>query len=237
MTPYIRLPLETTFNTRDLGGLPTSDGKVVQWQKIYRSDDISFLSRNDIARFQQLGIQTVIDLRSDDELAKTGYQLNGQTGIAVHHLPLVTDLPIADITQELVSDLSLGDFYVQLLETSKPAIKQIFEVIASAEEQAVLFHCSAGKDRTGVIAALLLSLLHVDQGGIIANYEITYAFLKQNSRLMDSSPYRHLMYSKGEYMAHMLNHLTRHYKNAETYLADCGIENNTFTALRQRYLA
>ncbi|HCM90026.1 MULTISPECIES: tyrosine-protein phosphatase [Vagococcus] len=229
-----RLVLDTTFNTRELGGIPLNNQQVVKWQQLLRSDDVSFLSEVDIASIKKYGINTVIDLRTEQERRETGYTLTEDKEIVKHYISLMISDNVMDITQA-ETEMTLGSFYCKLLDESKEQFKEIFEVFASDESKGVLFHCAAGKDRTGVVAALMLNLLGANEADIIANYEVTYSYLSANPKFEAPDMYRHLINSDREHMIIFLDKLNKEYGNAEEYLKNCGVSVEKINNLKEKY--
>lgn len=235
---FNRLPLEASFNTREHGGYATATKGITNWKTFLRSDDISLLTTEDIDFLINYGLTTVIDLRSIEERQRTDYVLNHEEAIQVYHLPLGSEngaqpsMPVLDPSQQL------GLFYVACLENSQTAIKEIIEVMAN-NEGVTLFHCMAGKDRTGVISALLLNFSEVSKADILAHYEITYGHISQNP-LVAQGLLGHedfpidLLYSKADYMATMLNHLEEKYGNAENYFKTIEISDETLEKLKTK---
>lgn len=89
------------------------------------------------------------------------------------------------------TNMTLGSFYCQLLDEAQEQFKLIFSVLADQSDKGFLFHCAAGKDRTGVVAALLLNLLGAQDADIIANYEVTYSFISSNADLAVAEAHKH----------------------------------------------
>ncbi len=174
MTNYIRLPLKNAYNVRDLGGYPC-DGGVTGWRAFIRADGLERLDETDILFLREYGVKTVIDLRSDDEL-KTAPDPEGLRAFTDYfNIPLIPGAA-ADITKHVPNTPSgfLSEFYLLIFKNGHGALHTVMEAIAGAREGGILFHCAAGKDRTGIIAALLLGLAGVAQADILSNYEITY---------------------------------------------------------------
>lgn len=161
------------FNFRDLGGYPTADGRVTKWRRLYRSDDLSRLVAADHAGLVALGIRTVIDLRRPDELARHG-ALPSIDSIDYHHLHVVHppwEPRSFDTTEE--RQAYLVERYAEMAVCGGSAIGAALRLIADADRAPLVFHCLAGKDRTGIVAALTLSLLGVDDSTIGADYELS----------------------------------------------------------------
>lgn len=229
-----RLDLETTYNTRELGGIPLGDKKQVKWNKVLRSDDISNLSPSDIHQLKEYGITTVIDLRTEEEREKTGYILSDNEEFEKHYISLMITENVMNI-MESETDISLIDFYCHLLEDGKSAFKEIFSVFADQQKTGVLFHCAGGKDRTGVVAALLLNLLGAKDGDIIANYEVTYSYLFSDIPVETSHIPQQLANSDRENMVAFLKQLKKDYGNSQIYLLACGLTEAQLDKIKELY--
>jgi protein-tyrosine phosphatase len=165
MAPRHESPLDGAFNFRDLGGLPAPGGRTVARGKLFRSDTLQALSARDVALLRdQIGLRVVVDLRLAHEVNDEGRgPLAAEAAIGYVHAPLGM-ASTAGIAPEQV----LEALYLQCL--ASPSTLQAVEHIAAHAGQATLFHCAAGKDRTGVVAAMVLSLLGVDDEVIVADY-------------------------------------------------------------------
>lgn len=233
MTNFIRLPLEGSFNTRELGGYPVTKG-VTHFQKFLRSDSLSDLTKQDITFLENYGVRTIVDLRSDAEVIEAPSLQSDK--IQNLHLPLVTG-NVADATRDITKemDYSMGSFYVDCLKRYPESLVNIFEAFAESDG-CVLFHCAAGKDRTGIVAALLLELAGVSQADIIANYQITYTYLKSNPNFVQahgSYPVE-MTYSLPGYIEAALAYVHSYHGSAENYLLSFGVSQAVLTELRDR---
>jgi protein-tyrosine phosphatase len=169
-----RVPLDGPLNFRDLGGYRTQNGQRLRQAMIYRSDDLAQLARDDIARLTPLGLRTVIDLRSDEEVKRRGYFPVDRYPHQVdyYHLPLVED--VIGVRGVGVDDQAyLDSRYQYLLDRGSSAIAQAFHIFACPQRYPLVFHCVAGKDRTGVLSALLLAMLGVPDATIASDYQLT----------------------------------------------------------------
>ncbi|MFI6262689.1 tyrosine-protein phosphatase [Micromonospora sp. NPDC051006] len=166
------IAFEHLYNFRDLGGYRTGDGREVHWGLIYRSDSLGKLAGADLARFRALGVRTVIDLRYPWEIAARGRapELDGLAwhNLSVEHRPYDQ----ATIDPRLDPWRYLADRYAEVAADGVPELRRALEVIAAADGPLV-FHCASGKDRTGLLAALLLALLGVDDDQIAADFALT----------------------------------------------------------------
>lgn len=168
-----RVPLDGPVNFRDLGGYGTGGGQAVRWRKVYRADGLESMTERDALTVRHgLGVGTVIDLRTEREIELIGVGPMGD--VDRHHFSII------DETQEAWHRaLDEGDIvtqYLVMLDSSGPKFVDALRVIAAADH-AVVFHCAAGKDRTGLLAALLLSVLGVDRQQISHDYGLTTAVL------------------------------------------------------------
>jgi protein-tyrosine phosphatase len=161
------------FNVRDLGGLPTVDGRVVRRGQVYRADGVHRLQGEDLTAAVALGLRTVIDLRTDEEVARGRFP-HEQYPVAFHHLPVLRRIWSDD---DLVAGGSAAEFlrdrYLDMLVHGGDSIARAVELVA--EGAPALFHCAAGKDRTGVVAAVILGLLDVSHDEIAADYHASAA--------------------------------------------------------------
>lgn len=231
---FIRLPLQGASNVRDLGGICTRDNKITKFHTFIRGNKLSNLTEKDNELLKKYGITDIIDLRgkysiqnnfiSDDNINKKYFTL--------HHIPL-SNKEIDDFINENLNSVNFdyGDGYILLLK-NKEKIREIFKVLVNSDG-GVLFHCTAGKDRTGVISALILSICGVDENDIIANYEVTYTYV-QNEDFLEKYQ-KHFRYSKEQYMKTFLDKLKEKYGTSENYLLDCGITEEEINKLKNKF--
>jgi protein tyrosine/serine phosphatase len=167
------IDLAGCFNFRDLGGYPAADGRRIAWRRLFRSDGLHLLTLEDVARLcDELDLRDVVDLRSPAEVEQDGRGLLEQSAVRIHHLPLFDGDPRVERDRSVEAQMTLADRYLGLLEIAQQPIAATIEVVAAAEGAAV-YHCAAGKDRTGVISAILLAALGVAPEVIVADYALT----------------------------------------------------------------
>lgn len=235
MTNMIRLPLKNAYNVRDLGGYATHDDKVTRWKSFLRSDALSHIDETDSRLLHDYGIKTILDLRSPEEVQRSPNNLSYLNDVDYFNVALMGDV-LDDKTWELESleDISVGKFYIDLLK-KKNLIRSALEVIADAREGGVLFHCHAGKDRTGIVAMLLLGLAGVYNQDIIANYQITFTNLNQNN-FFDGDKHINtpLVESHPDNMITALQYLEEQYQGVEGYLEDTGLSGRMLTSIKNR---
>lgn len=163
---------ERLHNFRDLGGYRTRDGHTVRWGRLYRSDSLAKLQGADWDRFLGLGVRTVIDLRYPWEIDAKG-RVPEAAGLAyvnlsVEHRPYDQ----AEIDPDLDPWRFLADRYMEVALDGAEELRQALDVIAS-EDAPQVFHCASGKDRTGLLAGLVLALLGVDEDDIAVDFALT----------------------------------------------------------------
>ena len=158
MTTTRRLDWATLVNARDLGGYPTTDGGAIRWGALVRSDSLSSLTPSGQDALVAYGIRTVIDLRMPDETASSPnpFAVAGDHGVAYHNRSFID--PAAE---PATFAATLAEDYQSMLARFGPQIAAVVTTVAGAGEGGVLVHCAAGKDRTGLIVALLLGALEV----------------------------------------------------------------------------
>jgi protein-tyrosine phosphatase len=168
--PQRLISLSGPVNFRDLGGYDTVDGRRVRWRRLFRSDSLSPVTAADARLLtEELGLLAVVDLRTSRELEREGRGGLADVALHYHHVPLVDD-----VGNDAEWDGSLHDVYARLLARSAGRIAAALEGIASeVADHPTVFHCTAGKDRTGLVAALVLALLGVSDDNIVADYVLT----------------------------------------------------------------
>lgn len=162
--------LEGTPNFRDLGGLTTIDGRVTRHGVLFRSSAFEELSSRDVRLLiDDIGLRTVIDLRSADDRETSQPLLD--TGVRYINLPISRGGPTTSLERPMAADgrVDMPRIYRMYIEVSTPAIREIISELTSGATPAV-FHCAAGKDRTGVVAAILLSAVGVTHDAVIADF-------------------------------------------------------------------
>jgi len=169
------VPFSTVFNFRDLGGYPGAAGRVVRTGVLYRADGLFRLAESDLERFHALGLRTVLDLRRADELAADGRIAESldldYVNIDFNRAPW----PPADLDPDEMPRY-YADRYAEMVDDGlrhDNPVGQALRMFVERERMPMVFHCAAGKDRTGVLAALVLSLVGVDDDTIAADYALS----------------------------------------------------------------
>ncbi|MCZ8513762.1 tyrosine-protein phosphatase [Paenibacillus filicis] len=238
-TPERVIKLQGAYNVRDLGGYAAADGRMTRWGQVYRADGLHKLSELDQQELIARGLAKVVDLRHDREIEEMKDVFAGSDRVAYHHVSLINPTSTANS-----SIRSLGDMYVGMLEQAHPSIRAVMELIAGEEQRAVLFHCTAGKDRTGVISGLLLQLAGVPDDIIIEDYAMTsecIAPLMEELRagrpeMVPAEMYEKFLGCDRDNMSMMLGYLQEAYGGAERYLLSIGVTEAQVASLKSKLL-
>jgi protein-tyrosine phosphatase len=244
MLTYERLiALEGAHNVRDLGGYETGSGALTRWRSILRGDALHRLNPADIEALLSHGLATVIDLRNANEIAAEPNPFAGHAEIRYHNTPLFSAMAPLEMMAEASAAFDMGDRYCRAIDECHTAIAEVLTTIAGATDGIVLFHCSAGKDRTGVIAALLLANSGVSETTVIEDYALTatlsgplIGMLRQRaiSRGIDPAMADLFLSSEPRSMRMALNHINVHYGSIQQYLVRIGLNEADLTRLRQK---
>ena len=160
------------FNVRDLGGLRTTDGRIVRTGMVFRADGVNRLDGDDLEVARALGLRTVIDLRTEGEVERRGGFPTERLPVDWHHLPVIQAMwSESDLVATTGAADFLRDRYLDMLVEGSVSIARAMELVADGAP--ALFHCAAGKDRTGVVAAVLLGLLGVSHEDIAEDYHLS----------------------------------------------------------------
>jgi protein-tyrosine phosphatase len=182
------IELEGCFNFRDLGGHGTEDGRIVRWGRLFRSDALHHLTASDLRHIrEELGVRIVVDLRSSAERAGEVPTSLCDPPVQEHHVPLFDGE-----RRGAPPDLALDQIYSILLRVARVPIARFVRLLAESREP-VLFHCAAGKDRTGLVSAVVLGAIGVREAEIVADYAETRRNLDRIvDRLRESASYEHV---------------------------------------------
>jgi protein tyrosine/serine phosphatase len=165
--------LQGCFNFRDLGGYRGDGGRTVRWRRLFRADGLHHLTDEDRRDLGDLGLRTVIDLRSGDELTERGRIAWPAPGLAYHHLPMFDVLPDREEFPTWVDSAYVAHRYAEILEHGSKAVTATLRLVSDPATYPVVIHCAAGKDRTGIVSAVLLGLLGVPDKDIVADYALS----------------------------------------------------------------
>lgn len=246
-----RIVLDGTLNLRDLGGWVTSSGIPTVYGRLYRSDRLSNLSDRDHRILESRRIATVVDLRRDHEVAEHPSKL-WSTVRAVHQIPMGGHLSRQVSLAELILAGELGPIteadvaasYVELLNTQASSLARAIEALLSGDP--ALFHCTAGKDRTGVLSMLILWTVGVNRNDVLLDFELSNEY-RTERRIAELRPgfaaagvdidaYRAALSAPRSALDHAMTWLTREYGGAEGYLTEAAGLTEPGSRLRQLLL-
>lgn len=228
-----------SFNSRDLGGYQTQNGNL-SWKKTFRSGNMVHVDQAGITTLKQLGVTRVIDLRSQKEREAEPDPFGSDHGIELIAISLFDNLN----PHQKLPDNVLLNLYLHALETQGSAFTEVLRKIADSED-AVLFHCTAGKDRTGLIAALLLSLSGVATNDIIDDYAMTATRIEpllenfeKTAQVLNfnKADFMPMLECKPDTMRKTLNWLDENFNGAENYVREHGLTDADLRQLRARWL-
>lgn len=171
--------LDGCVNFRDLGGYGTDDGRRTRWRTVFRADGLNRLSGSDLDVLSGIGLGTVIDLRSRDEAEQRGSFPVDALPVRYVGLPLTDVLPTAEELPDWEKSSYVSSHYLDIVQRAAPALTAAFEALAAEGALPAVMHCSAGKDRTGVLSALLLAFLGVPDDTIVADYALSAAAMER----------------------------------------------------------
>ena len=185
------LRFKSITNFRDLGGYRTRSGRTVAWRRVFRSGEFSWMTKEDYQRLkEEIQLATVIDLRSAQEVERQGIGLFSGADLRYHSVPFLAGTSRADDEKFLQQCTDMGDFYLYITkhESFGSQIVRALEIIAEPENHPLVFNCAIGKDRTGILAAMLLSLVGVPDKDIIEDYSLSGPYMEELLEKIKSDP-------------------------------------------------
>lgn len=225
------LELEGCHNLRELGGYTTSDDRQISWCTLLRSDSLHRLPISSQQQLIDYGVKTIVDLRTLSEVNKESYVLSKSPEVRYFNLPLIEE----DNFPQLMAKKTLLEHNCFMLEERSLAIKTILETIAT-QQTAVVIHCAAGKDRTGIIIALLLAVAKVPIATIAEDYHLSDRYLASfyvniRERVIKER-FTHLLESPPQTIIDTFAYLDRKYDGIDNYLNSIGIHLETRNCLK-----
>lgn len=231
------IPLQGALNVRDLGGYPSRKGLMVHKNRFVRGASLSHLTEEDIQILYSWGITLILDLRSAREVHQAPDALGKNSPFAYSHVEMFDNINSrVDWDDNTRLPASLGELYCEFLDASAHRIREVFQILAR-EKGCVLFHCTAGKDRTGIIAMLLLDLAGVDRETILADYSITQKLIAPMFRNeISDSTFAYLFHSERQNMEKAMDHLYKKWGGAKAYLQSIGLSREYLIRLIEKLL-
>jgi protein-tyrosine phosphatase len=240
------IDLEGGFNVRDLGGLPTHDGRLTSEFMLIRAGSLDKLTLQAQQKLINYGVKTIIDLRDEWEVRDYPNVFVNSTDVQYWNLPLIGDRLSQDSVWTAETDryAELHELYAHYLVHCQPQIRAIFSAIAEGSPT-TLFHCYAGKDRTGIVAALLLGVAGVPDGVIADDYAETTAQISHlKPRWLsyaieheeDMQRFERNTGSDARTMAVLLDNIRQRYGDIAAYLQHCGVSPDQLEGLKKRFV-
>jgi protein-tyrosine phosphatase len=244
------VPLDGPANFRDIGGYETGHGRMVRTGRLFRADSLSYMSDADVAHVTEvLGLHTVIDLRASYEVERFTHGPLADLHVRVAHVPIVDETrrpETADAEEAAAAEtMAIDAIYLLMLQRFGHRFAAVLDLISQPDSQPAVFHCAAGKDRTGLVAMLILGLLGVDRDIIAADYALTD---ERMPLLME----RHLARANGDValaevgrqrwaidaaaMRTVVDHLVAEHGSIEGYVLAQGLEPAAIERLRTSLL-
>lgn len=233
-----RLDLDGLFNLRDLGGYPARDGRSVRWRTLLRSDALHRLDGAGGAVLAGLGLRTVLDLRTQAETETAPSAIDGVPARLTHISILTGDLQALP--------LELDAIYRYMIDQCSGTIADVIKVLAAPGAFPALVHCSAGKDRTGIVVALILAVLGVPDEVIAGDYGLSASYLDsehtpaigqlQASTGLGEGLTRPLLSSPPELILQVLARVRAAHGSVEGYLREHGLSSADLEQLRAALL-
>jgi protein-tyrosine phosphatase len=186
------LNFEQIINFRDIGGYRTRDGRTVVWRRLFRSGEFHRMTMNDLERLTgEIGVTSVVDLRSEKEATGHGTGLLSQADVKYHNVPFMTGGGNREEDERMFREITnMGEFYLYLVRRQGfgKRIIEALEIIADPANHPLVFHCAVGKDRTGILAAVLLSVLGIADDDIIEDYILSEPYMDELLTQADDNP-------------------------------------------------
>jgi protein-tyrosine phosphatase len=244
-----RIEFEGSFNFRDLGGWRTNDGRTVCWRRLFRADSVHRLTPADVGRaHDELGVRTLLDLRNEMEIGAYGIGLLAEGGMNRLHLPITSrprETPALGGAAAVPNPSRTPDemlaVYLGMLEVSSDLVVRAVEALVEDEALPAVFFCTAGKDRTGVLSAVVLGALGVRDEDLVEDYFLTRDAIEQIIGRIASDADAPEMYRDlppmhfaphEETMERFVDEMRRKYGSFADYLVTKGLPESTLDRLR-----
>lgn len=237
------LPMTGGYNFRDLGGYITTEGKYVKWGKVFRSDDLHSLTDADLRYLSSIPLVSIVDFRSEEEMNEqpdlnpASVKQNYKYSINPGNLMGAVKADLENLTEMKADTLMMG--MNELLVSDSASIsqyKKFFALLQNDEDVPLMFHCSAGKDRTGMGAALFLSALGVDEQTILQDYMLSNSYLANKyAKYKAMNPALSSLFTvKPEFIQAGLSRIKKDHGSVENYLTNMlGVD---ISKMKEKYL-
>lgn len=220
------------LNCRDIGGYPTKNGST-KFGRFLRCGIVNTPEDWEIEKLSSLGVRTVIDLRGTYEAAETPLHLDRIPGADVYNLPLYE----FNVATKEGMNLPLNKIYDMIINTQQEHILMVLKTIAGAKDGVIMYNCFFGKDRTGILTMLLLSIAGVAEDDIIADYQQTYtyvkSYIKANSDILwDQNSEKH--FSLPETLENVIDMIKQKYGSVLSYIKSLGLTDDEIQSIKNK---
>ncbi len=252
MIEYSRhVSFESILNFRDLGGYRTQGGRMLAWRRLFRSGELHHMTGHDAARLkEEIRLASVIDLRSSRQGRPLGLGLLEEVGVKYFNIPFIkiTEDDYNRERREAPRDFAnSGDFYLYFIrqEEFDRRLMEALGIIADPANHPLVFHCNAGKDRSGILAAVILGVLGVADDDIVEDYMLTAPYMEQFLSRWDNASGTadisrplpdYITMASPESMVWFLSALKQEYGSIRGYLETQGAEKGLFDRLERALL-
>lgn len=228
-----RLKFTHILNCRDLGGYQTPYG-ITKFGRFVRAGIVEIPDDSEVKALEDYGINTVIDLRGDFETADMSPRLDRIKGADVLNISLYE----ANVANAQGNSEILGGIYKMIVDENRGSIRKVLEAIADAKDGTLMYHCFFGKDRTGILTLLLLTIAGADEDDIVVDYQVTYTYIeKYVEDHADTlwSKNREMHYSKAETLQGLIKHMNEKYGSVYDYILSTGINEEKINRIRAKF--
>jgi protein-tyrosine phosphatase len=238
-----RIILDSAENARDLGGYLTEKGQQTRWRAFVRTDHLQQWTPQTQQAFIDYGVKLIIDLRDPYELLEHPSNFCQSQAVTYLNVPVFTDeLHLSERFRTMEENMfDRVVMYKFTIDECSAQLGKVLTTIADYNAQTTVFHCYAGKDRTGLIAALLLSLVGVPDHLIAADYELTNEYLADRIALWrtkaiaaaeDMERFESIHNYQPRIMLETLQHIREQHNSIPNYLRVCGVSDAQMNVLR-----
>ena len=244
MQPARHLDIDGAYNVRDLGGYPTSDGRETRWKTFVRAASLHALQPASQSALIDYGIRTVIDLRKTWETGEAPNVFEGSSHVTYHHQNMLGDgpEPEADPIKSVGPANYMAASYSSWLDLRKPQIGRTLATLAEPEARPAIYHCAGGKDRTGIISALLLGIAGVPGDIIAEDYALSARYLLDRYFAEQAPPESNpgnftwedyqRVHCPPDAMTKVLEDLNGRYGGIEPYVRTTGLSSGQIESIR-----
>ena len=248
-----RIQLKGAYNCRDIGGYPTSQGETTVWRKLFRSDDLAKLTNDDLEQINKMNIQLLIDLRSEEERAARPNRLPKGHGARIVNINIYASTKSHNTRKREIFNGNLGqkdlgkelrDAYKRSILNYQHEFRHFFKLLLNAENYPALVLCNAGKDRTGVVIAIVLLALGVSRQDVIQDYMLSKIYLQPMVNRMvarirwlslfraDIAQLKKLLDTRIDYLEETFKAIDQNFGSLEFFLKAIGMDGEKRQLLR-----